>query len=52
MSEPSTQPPPTPHQAGGSDLQLPATLKERCEINKQLSRAQEDAYLASERGFQ
>ena len=50
VSEPSSapQPPTTPHQAGGSGLQLPATLKERCEINKQLSRAQEDAYLSSE----
>ena len=51
MSEPSSAPqqPPTPHQAGGSGLQLPATLKERCEINKQLSRAAEDACIASER---
>ncbi len=49
MAEPSssTQPGPTPHQAGASAVRVPP-MKKRCEINVKLTRDINAAYRASE----
>ena len=53
MAETSApQPAPSPHQASGSAVRVPASMDERVEINNQLTRDMVAAYLASEtRGF-